>query len=80
MSKRAAEASDEGGVRLVDGQRPENGDGALDDESDIDEEYGSEEEVFEAGVDGLPDDERATDERRGMWNSPKAQCGHSISI
>lgn len=79
MSKRAAEDSSEGGVRLVDGQRPENGGGELDNESDIEDDSESEEEIFEAGVDGLPDDERVADERRGMWYTPKAQCGFLIS-
>ena len=75
MSKRAAEDPGDGGVRLKDGERPENGDGALDYESELEDESESEEEIFEAGVDGMPDDERVAEERRGTWNTPVALCG-----
>lgn len=71
MSKRAAEDSSDGGVALKDGQR-QNGDGALDDDSELEDEFESEEEIFEAGADGMPDDAGAAEERRGMWKTPKA--------
>ena len=78
MSKRAAEDSNDGGVKLRDGERPQksdNADGVLDYADEFEDEYESEDEIFEAGVDGRPDDERENEEKRGMWITPEALCG-----
>ena len=78
MSKRAAEDSSDGGVKLRDGERPQNSDdvgGSLDFADEFEDEYDSEDEIFEAGVDGGPDDERDGQEKRGMWTTPEPQCG-----
>jgi ribosome assembly protein RRB1 len=69
MSKRPAEDSENGGVPLKGGERPEKT-GPEDDvgefEDEFEDEYESEDEILEAGVDGRPDAEREADERAGM--------------
>jgi len=67
MSKRSGEELD-GGVPLKAGQRPENGaqnEEGLDYEDEFEDEYDSDDEIMEAGVDGRPDAEREA-EARGM--------------
>jgi ribosome assembly protein RRB1 len=68
MSKRRAEAEENGGVPLKGGDRPEKADladevGEFEDE--FEDEYESEDEILEAGVDGRPDAEREAEEKAG---------------
>ena len=70
MAKRPAEDTEDGGIKLRDGERPptsETGEAALDYEDEFEDEYESEDEIFEAGVDGRPDEERESEEKRGTW-------------
>ena len=74
MAKRPAEESEDGGVKLKDGERPtapDNGTENLNYEDEFEDEYESEDEVFEAGVDGRPDNERENEEKRGTWIMPE---------
>lgn len=62
---------------LKGGERPqaaENGDDVGVFEDDYEDEFESEDEIFEAGVDGRPDDEREVEERRGTWITLVALC------
>ena len=68
MVKRRAEDAQDGGVSLKSGERPVN----LEDGNDMDmegfeddfgDEYESEDEIIEAGVDGRPDEERMAEEK-----------------
>lgn len=73
MAKRPAEDFGNGGVALKSGERPlKTRDGEdMDFEDEFEDEFESEdEEVFEAGVDGRPDEEREDEERRGTWFTP----------
>jgi len=72
MGKRPAENSTDWGDALKSGERPlKTGNGEeVEFEDEFEDEYESEAEVFEAGVDGRPDEEREADERRGTWNTP----------
>lgn len=69
MSKRAADAAQDG-TPLKGGDRPEQMD--IDDkdmgefEDEFGDEFESEDEILEAGVDGRPDEEREAEEREGM--------------
>ncbi len=81
MAKRSAEDDEDGGIKLADGERPrtsEGGDESLDYADEFEDEYESEDEVFEAGVDGRPDNEREAEERRGTWAIPELQCELSL--
>ena len=72
MPKRAADENEDAGVSLKQGERPSTTripDDAGDFGSDSEDEFESEEEIFEAGADGLPDPD-PEDERKGMWTSP----------
>lgn len=66
MSKRPAEAFENGGVPLKGGERQEKR-AAEDDvgefEDEFEDEYESEDEIMEAGVDGRPDVEREAEEK-----------------
>lgn len=78
MAKRSANDLSEGDIALKDGERPHkpeiNGEaGVFEDE--FEDEFDSEDEIFEAGVDGRPDEEREAEEKRGTWNTPKALWG-----
>ena len=76
MPKRPAEATVTEADALKGGDRPlnvENGD-EMEFEDEFEDEYESDEDVFEAGVDGRPDEEREAEERRGTWYSPEALC------
>ena len=62
---------------LKGGERPqaiENGNDVGDFEDEYEDEFESEDDMFEAGVDGRPDDEREAEERRGTWITPLALC------
>lgn len=78
MSKRPAGDPSEGGVALKDGERPYKAEmnecEAGDFEDEFEDDFDSEDEIHEAGVDGRPDEEREAEERRGTWNKPKALC------
>lgn len=70
MSKRAASAAGEARRSLKGGDRPEDPDAEMqmdDVEGDMEDPYGdefeSEDEIFEAGVDGRPDAEREAEEK-----------------
>ena len=70
MGKRPAESGGGGLDPLKRGERPkEHADaddvGAFEDE--FNDEYESEDDIIEAGVDGRPDDEREAEEQKGMW-------------
>ena len=75
MAKRPAEdgADDE---PMKDGGRPQKTEDGeeVEFEDDYDDEFESEDEVLEAGVDGRPDEEREAEEQRGTWPAPKALC------
>ena len=78
MGKRSAEVSGAESNPLKDRERPskiENDDEVGDYEDEFEDEYDSEDEIFEAGVDGRPDDEREAQEKRGTWFTLKALCG-----
>jgi ribosome assembly protein RRB1 len=68
MSKRPAESSEEEPETLKSGDRPmqldEDEVGEFEDEYE-DEFESEEDEIFEAGVDGRPDEEREAEERQG---------------
>lgn len=67
MSKRTAEDIEEEGVSLRNGERPVQPPGE-DEAGQFEDDYEDvfEEEIFEAGVDGRPDDEREAEELAGM--------------
>ena len=72
MPKRAADDSENAGVSLKQGERPislHGPGGPGDFGSDSEDEFESEEEIFEAGADGQPDPD-PEDERKGTWTSP----------
>ena len=76
MAKRPAEAIGSEADPLKGGERPlkaENGE-EIDFEDEFEDEYESDEDIFEAGVDGRPDEEREAEERRGTWYSPGLLC------
>lgn len=78
MGKRAAEESGAEISPLKDGGRPtklDNGGEGEDFEDEFEDEFDSEDEIFEAGIDGRPDEERQAEARRGMWFTSKALCG-----
>lgn len=65
MAKRAADDEDRASTDARDRRRSHNalngkeeGDSGSDFEGEFEDEWDSEEEIVEAGVDGLPDDER----------------------
>ena len=69
MAKREAEALEQSGA-LKDRERPQHADDTSEDSSEageFEDEYGddieSEDEIFEAGIDGRPDDEREAEEK-----------------
>ncbi|KAL8675554.1 MAG: hypothetical protein Q9168_000066 [Polycauliona sp. 1 TL-2023] len=67
MAKRPAEDSEAQEAPLKAGDRPlpeGNGAEAGPFEDEFDDEYESEDEIFEAGVDGRPDEEREAEEKR----------------
>ncbi len=83
MGKRAAEESGTEPNPLKDGERPskpENGDEVGDFEDEFEDEFDSEDEILEAGVDGLPDEEREAEERRGTWFTSEALCGFRFHL
>ena len=69
MGKRPADPQAEEDAALKAGERPqraENGDNEAEDfEDEFEDEFESDNEIFEAGVDGRPDKEREAEERRG---------------
>ena len=72
MPKRAADDGEDAGVPLKQGERPPTThelDEANDFGSDSDDEFESEEEIFEAGADGQPDGD-PEEERKGTWTAP----------
>lgn len=73
MSKRAADQDENGGVSLKSFERPETGNGTLENEpgpfeDEYEDEFESEDEVMVAGEDGQPDDENSqiVEESGGM--------------
>ena len=75
MSKRAAD--EEGAEVLKAGQRPDGGAGT-EPGLDFEDEYESEDETMEAGVDGRPDAEREAEKSKGVcfytWYTPQPIC------
>lgn len=72
MAKRPGEELEKETDALKSGERPvktANGEEG-DFEDEFEDEYESVDEMFEAGVDGRPDDEREAEERRSMWIAP----------
>jgi ribosome assembly protein RRB1 len=69
MSKRRAEVSEHESETLKSGDRPvkhEQDDvGEFEDEFEDEFESEDEDEIFQAGVDGRPDEEREAEEREG---------------
>ena len=69
MSKRPAEPSEKELETLKSGDRPmqldEDEVGEFEDEYEDEFESEEEDEIFEAGVDGRPDEEREAEERQG---------------
>lgn len=81
MGKRPAEISQNELDQLKGGERPlkaQNDDEAVEFEDEFEDEFDSEDEIFEAGVDGHPDEEHEVDESRGMWITLKALCEAAI--
>ncbi len=68
MSKRPGDLFQDEGVPLRDGERPhttaEDAIGPFEDE--YEDEFESDEEIMEAGVDGRPDEEREAEELAGI--------------
>lgn len=72
MTKRPAEESEGQGAPLKAGDRPIQTGNATDAgpfEDEFDDEFESDDEILEAGVDGRPDEEREAEEKRGMWTN-----------
>ena len=71
MSKRAVEEPGETDAPLKGGERPitvgNGGDAVESSDEEFEDEFESEDEICEAGVDGRPDEEREAEEKRGMW-------------
>lgn len=79
MAKRLAEDLDEDSNALKSGDRPlkpQTDEEEIDYEDEFEDEFDSEDEIFEAGVDGRPDEERELDEKRGMWQTQEALCDY----
>lgn len=77
MAKRPAEADDKELDAVKNGGRPMDID--QDDvgefEDDYEDEFESEDEIFEAGVDGRPDEEREAEERESRLRTPPLCIG-----
>ena len=69
MSKRSADADEDGGISLKDRDRPQNGESREDEvgpfEDDYEDEFESEDEVMVAGEDGQPEAEIRAEEQGG---------------
>ena len=77
MAKRPADQDLKNGEPLKSGDRPlqdepRTGEGEFGD--DFEDEFESEDEIIEAGVDGRPDEELEAEEK-GMWHTPSVRCG-----
>ena len=83
MSKRAAD-SEQDGTPLKGGDRPEQMD--IDDkdmgefEDEFGDEFESEDEILEAGVDGRPDEEREAEEREGKSCPSRAMAQDAAGL
>lgn len=68
MAKRPADSEQEAEA-IKNGERPmelDQKDEGLDLEDEFEDEFDSEDEILEAGVDGRPDEEREAEERESM--------------
>ena len=82
MAKRPAEDTTDGGVSLKSGERPqkvENSVGEANIEGEFEDDYESDEEIIEAGVNGRPDEEREIEEK-GTWTMLEARCECAVSL
>ena len=83
MAKRSAEDFGVEVNPLKDGERPlksESRHEEEDFEDEFEDEFDSEDEIFKAGVDGQPDEEREVEEKRGMWFTSEALCGFRLNL
>lgn len=81
MGKRPAEISENELDQLKSGDRPltaQNEAEVIEYEDDFEDEFESEDEIFEAGVDGQPDEEHRIEESRGTWITLKTLCEAAI--
>ena len=83
MGKRQAEELENHSSQLKSGERPlklQIDDEVIEYEDEFEDEFDSEDEIFEAGIDGRPDEEQPVEDSQGMWITPITLCESAILI
>ena len=83
MGKRPAETQENESDQLKSGERPltaHNEQEVIEYEDDFEDEFESEDDIFEAGVDGQPDEEHKIEEGRGTWIALKTMWETAVLI
>ena len=81
MGKRPAERSETELDQLKSGERPvaaHHENEVIEYDDDYEDEFESEDEILEAGIDGQPDEAHEAEESRGTWITLKALCEAAI--